>query len=128
MRPRTVNGPAAPQIDRFYTDPSQPTPGQTVTFYWWAGDNDGLIRGHKIAFGDGTNDEQLFADRCFPDPSDPVQQRAPFRHSYGHPGTFQAHLTVISGGSCGDGPLQSVAADAPVSVALVSLNGLGVVF
>lgn len=116
---RTANGPAAPHISRLESSGGEA--GQPVNFRWWAGDDDGLIRGYEVDFGDGTREVHVAADRCVVDPADPVAERQPFEHVYSEPGTYVVRLTVLSTGSCGDMTTQKDQAETSVRIRLVGV-------
>ena len=120
--PATTNGPSAPVIASFTADPGQPSAGQPVTFEWSAGDDDGLLRGYDVSFGDGSTASGGFPDRCAPNPSDPVGPRPSFNHTYQQAGTYKVVLRVYSSGACGAGPVQSATSELTLQVALIAVG------
>jgi hypothetical protein len=119
---RSANGPAAPEISQIAQQSEYPSAGEIVRFRWWGGDADGHLRLVKVDYGDGKEDRLLLAARCVADPTDPVQERAPFQHKWDSPGTYQLTLSVSSGGSCGNGPTQVVSQTIEVRVGLVGVG------
>lgn len=119
---RSANGPASPEITRFIVETERPVAGRSTHFRYWAGDADGHIRYLRVDFGDGHEDRQLLADRCVDNPTDPVEERPPFSHTFADPGTYTVTLYVASSGSCGNGPTQTVSASVEVEVTIVDLG------
>jgi len=122
IEPRPANGPASPEITRFYVETERPSVGERTRFRWWAGDADGQLRGYVVDFGDGHEARNLGPDRCMAQPSDPVQERPPFDYTYDTPGRYTVTITIYTAGSCGNGPTQTATAELTFDVGVFGVG------
>jgi hypothetical protein len=119
---RTDNGAALPVVTRLAT--TAPRSGESTSFTWAAGDDDGFLQGYDVDFGDGSSTTVALDRRCQTNPADPVADRPSFGHTYSSPGHYRVILRVTSAGSCGTGTRQTAERVIEIDVALLPPVGV----